>query len=99
MQKTACSDGTKAAVPGPVRVAHLSSGHHADDERIFWKECLSLARAGYDVSLIVPEEYPSRLAGLPADIRVNTIPSRPGRFRRLVLMPWLLLAASLQRKA
>lgn len=87
------------AVPRPIRVVHLTSGHHADDERICWKECLSLARAGYDVSLIVPEEHPSRLPGLPAEVRVNAIPNRPGRFGRLVVMPWLLLAAGLRRKA
>ena len=40
---------------GRIRVIHLSSAHYADDARIFWKECVSLARAGYDVSYVVPD--------------------------------------------
>jgi glycosyltransferase involved in cell wall biosynthesis len=103
MQKKAGSgDGTsrgRDTIPEPIRVAHLSSGHHADDARVFWKECLSLARAGYDVSLTVPEEYPSRLPGLPAEVQVSVVRNRPGRFGRLVVTPWVLLVAGLRRKA
>jgi glycosyltransferase involved in cell wall biosynthesis len=36
-----------------IKVVHLSSAHRADDTRIFWKECVSLARAGYDVCFVV----------------------------------------------
>jgi glycosyltransferase involved in cell wall biosynthesis len=83
-----------------VRVAHLSSGHHADDTRIFWKECLSLARTGrFDVSLTIPEEHPSRLPGLPAEVEVSVVRSRPGRRGRMLITPWPLLAAGLRRKA
>lgn len=89
----------RGAVSELVRVAHLSSGHHADDARVFWKECLSLARAGYDVSLTVPEEYPSRLPGLPAEVQVGVVRNRPGRFGRLVVTPWALLAAGRRRDA
>ncbi len=83
-----------------VRVAHLSSGHHADDARIFWKECLSLARTGrFDVSLTIPEEHPSRLPGLPAEVHVSVVRNWPGLLARLLVMPWPLLAAGLRRNA
>ena len=38
------------------RVCHLTSVHSSDDTRVFHKECVSLARGGYDVTLFAPGE-------------------------------------------
>ena len=35
-----------------VKVCHMTSAHKSDDIRIFQKECVSLAAAGYEVSLV-----------------------------------------------
>jgi glycosyltransferase involved in cell wall biosynthesis len=39
---------------GKVRVCHVSTAHTGLDDRIFWKECTSLALAGYAVALLAP---------------------------------------------
>jgi glycosyltransferase involved in cell wall biosynthesis len=36
-----------------IRVCHITSVHQAKDNRIFYKECVSLVNDGYDVSLLV----------------------------------------------
>lgn len=37
-----------------VRVCHFTSVHSTEDERIFYKECVSLASEGYEVILVGP---------------------------------------------
>jgi glycosyltransferase involved in cell wall biosynthesis len=38
-----------------MRIAHLTSAHPRDDVRIYLKECLSLARQGHTVTLVVAD--------------------------------------------
>ena len=37
-----------------MKVCHVTSGHANTDPRIFQKQCVSLAKAGYDVTLVAP---------------------------------------------
>ena len=64
----------------PTQIVHLTSAHPRFDVRIFLKECVSLSRAGYSVSLVVADgkgdEYIKNISiydvGLP-DGRLNRI--------------------------
>jgi glycosyltransferase involved in cell wall biosynthesis len=80
-----------------VTVVHLSSGHDLDDARIYWKECRSLARAGYTVAFIAPDwRRLQRRHQLP-DVEVITVPCRSSRLGRLVVLPISVLLAGLRR--
>lgn len=66
-----------------VRVCHVTSSHETNDVRIFQKECLSLASAGYDVYLIGPGE--SRKEG---DVTiVGTKYRGQSRIKRFLIQP------------
>lgn len=39
-----------------IKVCHLTSAHRPNDNRIFYKECVSLAKEGYDVYLVATGE-------------------------------------------
>lgn len=57
-----------------TKVCHMTSRHSSNDVRIFYKECSSLARAGYDVYFVAPgtsrEENGVHIVG------VGEVPSR-----------------------
>lgn len=38
----------------PAKVVHISTVHSPHDPRIYHKQCRTLARAGYDVTLVIP---------------------------------------------
>jgi glycosyltransferase involved in cell wall biosynthesis len=87
---------------GRIRVAHLSSVHRADDARIFWKECQSLARAGYDVCFVVPgdREFPPEGSEVRRDgVNIIVLKRRANRLGRMLLMPLDLVRAGLRQNA
>ncbi|MEI6747548.1 MAG: glycosyltransferase [Bacteroidales bacterium] len=46
------------------KVCHISTVHNAFDDRIFYKECRSLARNGYEVTLIVEHDRDELIDGV-----------------------------------
>lgn len=63
---------------GPIHVAVLTSVHPHDDVRIFHKEALSLAQAGYRVTLLNSE-----FSGEKQGVRFVRVSVRPGRMGRI----------------
>jgi glycosyltransferase involved in cell wall biosynthesis len=79
-----------------ITVVHLSSGHDQDDARIYWKECRSLAQAGYSVAFVVPDWHRSRGTGRISGVDVVTVPCRISRLGRLLALPVSVLLAGLR---
>ena len=55
------------------RVVHITTVHKRKDSRIFYKECSSLAKAGYEVILIVADGFMNETITLDKDSSVSII--------------------------
>lgn len=64
------------------KVVHITTVHHPLDPRIYYKECLSLHKAGFDVTLIVPEEEGIQEK---SPINIVSIKKRKSRLKRVFL--------------
>ena len=73
------------------RVCILTSVHDLFDQRVFYKEAVSLAAAGYEVILVGPG--PAALAGEHHGVRIETLPSPRSRRHRFAGQARLLRAA------
>ena len=79
-----------------TRVCHFSSAHAPNDTRIFHKQCASLAREGYDVTLVVKAKD-SQSVGTTVEKGVKVIQVPVDASSRLKRM--LFGAKSIYRKA
>ena len=71
------------------KVAHLTSAHPRYDARIFLKECTSLAKNGYSVSLVVADGQGDEQRN---GISIYDVGSSSGRFDRMRHAPARVLA-------
>ncbi len=80
-----------ASAPARTRVVHVTTVHPRDDIRIFRKQCLSLAAAGYEVVQVVGDGQGDALVD---GVRIVDIGARPaGRLARMRRQPRAALAA------
>lgn len=87
--------------PDRVKVVHMTTTHVADDARIFSKECTGLARAGYDVSLVIPDNRFVTDDGRPVrrqDVDIVAMKRRSGLVGRLLRSTSEVVAAALRLK-
>lgn len=85
-QTTSTGEQT-APVMRPSTVLHLTSVHRPFDHRIFFKECRSLARAGYDVVLAAPAPFAQEVHD---GVRVLGVPKPASRWGRPLIWAHLL---------
>lgn len=62
-----------------MRICHITSVHIPFDTRIFYKECKSLANAGYEVHLVAGHERDEVIDG----IHIHAVPIRKGKIKRM----------------
>jgi glycosyltransferase involved in cell wall biosynthesis len=77
---------------GPIRICHLTSVHLPFDTRIFHKECLSLAKDGFDVFFVAPHERDEIRAG----VRIVGIGTRTHRLLRMTQTVYAVYRAALK---
>lgn len=61
-----------------MKIAHLTTVHDANDNRIFYKECMSLCNVGYEVCLIAAGAH----SEVKNKIRIIGFKSEKGRLKR-----------------
>lgn len=64
-----------------MKIAHLSSHHERQDNRIFFRECCTLAEAGHDVSLVIRNAQDEVVRG----VKILAVPAPKGRLERVTL--------------
>jgi glycosyltransferase involved in cell wall biosynthesis len=77
-------------------VVHLTSVHPRADTRIFWKECRSLAAAGYRVTLVVADGLPDEQRD---GVSILGVPQTSPRLLRMLTAPRAILRKALDLDA
>jgi glycosyltransferase involved in cell wall biosynthesis len=79
-----------------TKICHITSVHSWDDSRIFHKECVSLASAGYEVTLLVA----NGITDVINDVKVINVPiGKKGRLQRFAFAGTKMLEKALSEKA
>lgn len=77
-----------------TRVCHLSSAHRGLDTRIFHKECVSLAAAGFETHLVIVATPDEVRHAADKGVTVHALPVPVGRFSRMVQQAWRCFSIS-----
>jgi len=78
-----------------IRVVHMTSVHSAFDGRIFRKECRSLARAGYDVTIVGPNSKDT----VSDRVQIKSVRQDQDRISRMTRTVWRVYQAARKQEA
>lgn len=76
-------------------VCLFSTAQTHDDVRMFYRESVWLAKAGYEVHMIVP----SGQSGLRNGVNVHSFTRPRSRLTRMFIMPWFVMILALRTKS
>lgn len=79
-----------------IHIAHLTSAHPRFDTRIFLKQCRSLARAGYEVALVVADGMGDEVR---EEVAIHDVGAPSGRLDRMRNVTRRVLAKAVQLDA
>lgn len=71
-----------------TKVCHMSSAHRGLDVRIFHKECVSLARAGYEMHLVIAASSADVTEAAAKGVTSHALPSPGSRLARMFKQAW-----------
>jgi glycosyltransferase involved in cell wall biosynthesis len=72
-----------------MKVCHISTVHNVFDDRIFHKECVSLAKNGFDVTLIAKHHRSETID----EVKICALPIKNSRLFRIVLQAMVFFNA------
>jgi glycosyltransferase involved in cell wall biosynthesis len=78
-----------------AKICHMTTVHSPFDDRIFHKECKTLAKAGYEVFLIAQHDKEEIIDG----VHIIPLPKVKSRLKRMLLLPIKALSTALKVKA
>jgi glycosyltransferase involved in cell wall biosynthesis len=78
-----------------MKVCHLTSVHSPFDPRIFYKECQTLAKAGFNVTIVAPHNQDEGVEG----VKIIAVPKPSGRLKRVLKTVWQIYRKALKEKA
>lgn len=79
----------------PGKVCIITTVHHLFDTRIFHKEAITLASAGYELTLIAQHDKNEVIDG----INIIALPKSRNRFYRILLLGWKAYKLALKQNA
>jgi len=77
------------------KIIHLTSVHNEFSTRIFYKECITLANNGYNVTYIVPTDKDKYVNG----VKIKAVNKPKKRFERFVVTLWKIYKIALLENA
>jgi glycosyltransferase involved in cell wall biosynthesis len=78
-----------------IKVCHISTVHPLLDDRIFYKECISLVQAGYDVSLVITHTKQETIDG----VKIIPLKESKGRIHRILIKSFIAFRKALKTKS